>query len=64
VREDTRSALALGGLQKGLQQATPIAVADASLRDAHCAVPGCGKSREDPIHSPAEQPAEGSVWRG
>jgi hypothetical protein len=51
---DSRSALALGSLQPGLQVATPLAVADASMRLAHCAVPGCGKERDNPIHAPSE----------
>lgn len=48
--EDTRSGLAIGAVQGGLQMAAPLAVADASLRTAHCG--RCGKSREDSIHWP------------
>ena len=32
-----------------------IATAGASIRDLHCAVPGCGKPQSDPIHWPAEE---------
>jgi hypothetical protein len=63
ARQDNRSALALGGLQPDLQQAAPLALAEASGRDSGCSMAGCGKSREDPIHSPPEEPTEGSVWR-
>ena len=52
--EDARSGLAIGALQRGLQMASPLAVADASLRTAYCALPGCGRSREDSIHWPRE----------
>ena len=52
--KDARSGLALGSVQRGLQMASPLAVADASLRAPHCAVSGCGKAREDPIHAPSE----------
>jgi hypothetical protein len=51
---DARSALALGAVQRGLQMASPLAVADASLRVSRCALSGCGKTRDDPIHSPSE----------
>ena len=58
---DTRSGLAVGALQRGLQMASPLAVADASLRTAYCALPGCGRPREDSIHWPREddQPSLG-----
>lgn len=32
-----------------------LASATAYLRATRCALPGCGKPREDPIHSPAEE---------
>ncbi len=51
---DARSALALGSVQGGLQMASPLALADASLRESLCALSGCGKPREDPIHWPGE----------
>jgi hypothetical protein len=51
---DARSALALGSVQGGLQMASSLAVADASLCESHCALSGCGKPREDPIHWPSE----------
>jgi hypothetical protein len=58
---DTRSGLALGALQRGVQMASPLAVADASLRAAYCALSGCGRPREDSIHWPHEddQPSLG-----
>ena len=58
---DTRSGLAVGALQRGLQMASPLAVADASLRTPYCALPGCGRPREDSIHWPREddQPSLG-----
>jgi hypothetical protein len=31
-----------------------IAITDRYLRTSACAVPGCGKDRDDPIHEPAE----------
>jgi hypothetical protein len=49
---DVRSALALGSTQPDTQIGPAIAVTAASVRDDHCALPGCGKSREDPIHQP------------
>ncbi len=48
--DDTRTGLALGALQPNLQLGPALAVTDASLREARCAMPGCGKVREDPIH--------------
>ena len=51
---DTRSGLALGASQGGLQMAAPLALADATLRATHCARPGCGKPREHSIHWPSE----------
>ena len=51
---DARSGLALGSVQPGLQMASPVTVADASLRAARCALSGCGKDRDDPVHAPSE----------
>ena len=51
---DTRSGLALGSVQPGLQMAAPVTVADASLRAARCALAGCGRDRDDPVHAPSE----------
>jgi hypothetical protein len=31
-----------------------LLIAEATLRTERCAVPGCGKDRDDPIHWPAE----------
>lgn len=50
---DTRSGLAMGAVQGGLQMAVPMAVADASLRTAQCG--RCGKPREDSIHGPRDE---------
>jgi hypothetical protein len=52
--EDPRSGLAAGAVQGGLQMASPLAVAGASLRVARCALGGCGKPRQDPIHREIE----------
>jgi hypothetical protein len=51
---DARSGLALGSFREDVPMAAAFAVAAASLRTAHCALPGCGKPREDPIHWPSE----------
>jgi hypothetical protein len=51
--KDARSGLAIGALQRGLQMASPLAVADASLCTAYCG--RCGRSREDSIHWPREE---------
>jgi hypothetical protein len=48
--DDARAGLALGALQPNLQLGPALAVTDASLREARCAMQGCGKVREDPIH--------------
>ena len=50
--EDVRSYLALSATQQGSQMTVPFAMAGASVRPAHCALAGCGKSREDAIHRP------------
>lgn len=47
---DPRTGLAVAGVQPGLQQAPSLAVADASLRPAVCALPGCGRPRDHAIH--------------
>ena len=54
VPSDPRSGLAVAGIQAGLQQASALAVTDASLRVARCAMKGCGKNRQDPIHEADE----------
>lgn len=51
---DPRSGLAVAGVQAGLQQAPILAVTSASLRNARCAMKGCGKARQDAIHEPDE----------
>ena len=52
--EDVRSYLALSATQPGAQMTSSFAVAGASVRPTHCALAGCGKSREDPIHRPRD----------
>jgi hypothetical protein len=47
-RDDNRSALALTA--STMPQVATTAVADASLREYPCAVPGCSKPKDDPIH--------------
>jgi hypothetical protein len=51
---DSRSALALGTFREDVPMAAHFAVAAATMRIAHCALAGCGKPREDPIHWPGE----------
>ena len=51
---DVRSGLALAAMQPNAQMGPALAVTAASLRDARCAMAGCGKPREDPIHEPSE----------
>ncbi len=48
--DDARAGLALGALQPNLQLSPLLAVTEASVREARCAMKGCGKEREDPIH--------------
>jgi hypothetical protein len=52
--KDSRSGLAAGSVQGGNQMAAALAVASAGIRTVYCALPGCGKPREDPIHWPSE----------
>ena|GEM_PF-1638741 len=51
--EETRSgdAVLSQRMPTSMQMISPIAVAGASIRAIHCALPGCGKLREDPIHT-------------
>jgi hypothetical protein len=51
---DPRGGLAVAGVQSGLQQAPAIAVTDATVRLAPCAMKGCGRPRQDAIHEPEE----------
>lgn len=53
--EDSRSGLAVSAVQGDFQMVSPGAVAAATMRPARCALPGCGKPREDPIHWPDEE---------
>jgi len=57
--ENVRTALALTstGVEQMVSEAT---VANASIRASRCAVPGCGRPREDPIHWLSEPEAETS----
>lgn len=52
--EETRAALSVSAVQPDFQMVSQMAVANASLRDALCALPGCGNLRDDPIHWPNE----------
>lgn len=47
---DSRSGLAVSASQPNLQMGPAMAVAEASLRPALCAMGGCGKPLEDAIH--------------
>ncbi len=53
---DSRLGLAIGAGQSAsqLQSAASALVAGATVRPARCALPGCGKLRDDPIHWPAD----------
>ena len=56
--EDNRLGLAMSTARApGTGMAQSLAVTDASVRarDARCAMPGCGKAREDVIHLPPDQ---------
>jgi hypothetical protein len=55
--DDNRLGLAMSAVRApGTGMAQSLAVTDASLRGhrARCAMAGCGKAREDPIHLPAD----------
>jgi hypothetical protein len=51
---DVRSGLALAAMQPNAQMGPALAVTEASLRGARCALAGCEKPRQDPIHEPTE----------
>lgn len=51
---DIRSGLALAATQPDLEMGPALAVMAASVRGARCAMAGCGKPRQDPIHEPSE----------
>ena len=51
---DVRSALALAAMQPNAQMGPALAVTDASLRGKWCAMAGCRKPRQDPIHEPSD----------
>lgn len=51
---DVRSGLALAAMQPNAQMGPALAVTEASLRGARCAMAGCGRPRQDPIHEPSE----------
>lgn len=69
--EDVRPALALYSTRDS-QNVSQVAVANASLRAFGCALSGCGRPRDDPIHglsepeadkNPGELPADsGNEW--
>jgi len=55
--EDNRLGLAMSSARApGTGMASSLAMTDASVRagGARCAMPGCGKAREDPIHLPPD----------
>jgi hypothetical protein len=52
--DDNRLGLALGTTRPSLQMGPALAVTDASLRDARCAMKGCGRAREHVIHDVLE----------
>jgi hypothetical protein len=53
---DSRLGLAVGSEARGVDPgAAWIAVTNATQREQRCALPGCGKDRENPIHWPADQ---------
>ena len=49
------SAAASGSGKGGVNIANVIGVTAASERQTRCAVPGCGKFHDDPIHVPADE---------
>jgi hypothetical protein len=54
---DAGTATGLGAVsnpRSGIGGIAGIAITNRYLRMSACAVPGCGKSREDPIHAAAE----------
>jgi hypothetical protein len=61
--EDSRLGLAMSAARApGSGWAPSVAMTDASVRagDARCALPGCGRRHDDPIHLPPDEgPADG-----
>jgi hypothetical protein len=49
------SAAISGGMVGGMNSPADIGVTAAFQRPKRCAVPGCGKFHEDPIHTPADE---------
>ena len=47
--------LAAAGILRGVNSPQDVAVTAAFQRPKPCAVPGCGKFHEDPIHTPADE---------
>ncbi len=54
VPDTSRMAIAAGSTQPSEANIGSIAMANASMRALTCGVPGCGKTRDDPIHEPDE----------
>lgn len=52
---DTAIAVSSGGGPFGVNSANVIGVTAASQRRTRCALPGCGKFHDDPIHTPADE---------
>lgn len=46
-------AAASGGVSRAIS-VNEVAVTTGFLRSTRCAVPGCGRPREDPVHFPAD----------
>lgn len=51
---DPRAGLAASAAHAQVGQASQVSLADASLREIRCAVPGCGRARDDEIHQAEE----------
>jgi hypothetical protein len=49
------SAAASGSGKGGVNIANVIGVTAATQRATRCAVPGCGRFHDDPIHAPADE---------
>jgi hypothetical protein len=56
--DNVRLALALSSTQPDYAMVSLATVANASVRVSRCAVSGCGRPREDPIHWPSEPEAD------
>jgi hypothetical protein len=48
--QDPRGGLAVAGVSSMLAQGPSLAMTDATVRPARCAMRDCGRLRDDPIH--------------